>query len=144
MNKSNSVNKKDKSIAKHKRDESNFITKKSSNLIKKSTLSKKEDKKTHKNKRSYKNFSRYIFKVLKGVHNEIGISKKSVDIMNSFLFDIYDKLALEASKLVRYNKKNTLSAREIQSAVKLLLPGELAKHAIIEGSKAINKFASEK
>ncbi len=143
MNKSASVNRKDKSIQLNKRDESNFATKKSTNIIKKTIGLKKEEKKTT-HKRSYKNFSRYIFKVLKGVHNEIGISKKSVDIMNSFLYDIYDRLALEASKLVRYNKKNTLSAREIQSAVKLLLPGELAKHAIIEGSKAINKFASDK
>lgn len=142
MNKSLSANTKDKSVAKNKRDESNFISKQSNNIIKKTSAKAGGNKKTQK--RSYKNFSRYIFKVLKGVHNEIGISKKSVDIMNSFLYDIYDRLALEASKLVRYNKKNTLSAREIQSAVKLILPGELAKHAIIEGSKAINKFASEK
>jgi len=56
--------------------------------------------------------------------------------------DIFERCAIEASKLVRYNKKHTLSAREVQSAVKLLLPGELAKHAIIEGAKAVNKFAS--
>ena len=62
-------------------------------------------------------------------------------IMNSFINDIFERIALEASKLVRYNKKHTLSAREIQSAVKLLLPGELAKHAISEGAKAVNKIA---
>ena len=65
-----------------------------------------------------------------------------MNIMNSFINDIFEKIALEASKLVRYNKKHTLSAREVQSAVKLLLPGELAKHAIIEGAKAVNKFVS--
>nr|GEX15169.1 histone H2B [Tanacetum cinerariifolium] len=43
------------------------------------------------------------------------------------------KLAAESSKLVRYNKKNTLSSREIQTAVRLVLPGELAKHAVSEG-----------
>ena len=64
--------------------------------------------------------------------------------MNSFIYDVHEKIALEASKLVRYNKKHTLSAREIQSAVKLLLPGELAKHAIIEGAKAVNKYTSGK
>ncbi len=31
---------------------------------------------------------------------------------------------------------------EIQTAVRLLLPGELAKHAAIEGTKAVTKHAS--
>ncbi|PWA60057.1 histone H2B [Artemisia annua] len=44
-------------------------------------------------------------------------------IMNSFINDIFEKLAAESSKLVRYNKKNTLSSREIQTAVRLVLPG---------------------
>lgn len=97
---------------------------------------------THRRKSRHETFSVYIYKVLKQVHNDTGVSKKSMDIMNSFINDIFEKIALEASKLVRYNKKHTLSAREVQSAVKLLLPGELAKHAIIEGAKAVNKFAS--
>ena len=63
-----------------------------------------------------------------------------MNIMNSFINDTFDKMAAEASKLVRYNKKRTLSSREVQSAVKLMLPGELAKHAISEGTKAVTKF----
>ena len=101
----------------------------------------KSDK--HARRRSrHETFSVYVYKVLKQVHNDTGISKKSMAIMNSFVNDLFERVALEASKLVRYNKKHTLSAREVQSAVKLLLPGELAKHAIIEGAKAVNKFAS--
>ena len=102
---------------------------------------KKDGKKEHKRSR-HETFSVYIYKVLKQVHNDTGISKKSMAIMNSFINDIFERIALEASKLVRYNKKHTLSAREVQSAVKLLRPGELAKHAIIEGAKAVNKIAS--
>ena len=102
---------------------------------------KKDGKKEHKRSR-HETFSVYIYKVLKQVHNDTGISKKSMAIMNSFINDIFERIALQASKLVRYNKKHTLSAREVQSAVKLLLPGELAKHAIIEGAKAVNKIAS--
>ena len=102
---------------------------------------KKDGKKEHKRSR-HETFSVYIYKVLKQVHNDTGISKKSMAIMNSFINDILERIALEASKLVRYNKKHTLSAREVQSADKLLLPGELAKHAIIEGAKAVNKIAS--
>ena len=86
----------------------------------------KKDSKTPdgkaKKQRRHETYSVYIYKVLKQVHQDTRIS-------------------LEASKLVRYNKKHTLSAREIQSSVKLLLPGELAKHAIIEGAKAVNKIS---
>ena len=90
----------------------------------------------------HETFSVYIYKVLKQVHSDTGISKKSMAIMNSFINDIFDRVALEASKLVRYNKKHTLSAREVQSAVRLLLPGELARHAIVEGAKAVTKITA--
>lgn len=53
--------------------------------------------------------------------------------MNSFINDAFERIATEAGKLVRYNKKGTLSSREIQTAVRLILPGELAKHAVSEG-----------
>ena len=107
--------------------------------VKKST---KKEEKSKKRRSRHETFSVYIYKVLKQVHGDTGVSKKSMAIMNSFINDIFEKISLEASKLVRYNKKHTLSAREVQSAVKLLLPGELAKHAIIEGAKAVNKYAS--
>ena len=103
---------------------------------------KNEKEKKAKKKGRHETFGVYIYKILKQVHPEMGISKKSMAIMNSFIYDIFEKASIEASKLVRYNKKHTLSAREVQSSVKLLLPGELAKHAIIEGAKAVNKFAS--
>ena len=89
-------------------------------------------------------FSVYIYRVLKQVHPETGISKRSMSIMNSFINDIFEKFAAEASKLVRYNKKQTLSSREVQTAVRLILPGELAKHAVSEGTKAVTKYSSFK
>ena len=87
-------------------------------------------------------FSVYIYRVLKQVHPETGISKRSMSIMNSFIHDIFEKIASESAKLVRYNKKSTLSSREVQTAVRLLLPGELAKHAVSEGTKAVTKYSS--
>ena len=93
-------------------------------------------------RRRAETFSVYIYRVLKQVHPETGISKRSMHILNSFVADIFEKIALEASKLVRYNKKHTLSSREVQTAVRLLLPGELAKHAVSEGTKAVTKYSS--
>ena len=61
-------------------------------------------------------------------------------VMNSFIGDIFEKVVGEAGKLSRYAKKATLSSREVQTAVRLVLPGELAKHAVSEGTKAVTKF----
>jgi histone H2B len=96
---------------------------------------------SRKRKRT-ESFALYIYKVLKQVHPETGISKKSMSIMNSFINDIFDRLANEATRLIRFNKKRTLSSREIQTAVRLMLPGELSKHAVSEGTKAVTKYTT--
>ncbi|KAI6005612.1 putative HTB2-histone H2B.2 [Pisolithus albus] len=82
-------------------------------------------------------YSSYIYKVLKQVHPDTGISNKAMAILNSFVNDIFERIATEASKLAAYSKKSTISSREIQTAVRLILPGELAKHAISEGTKSV-------
>jgi histone H2B len=78
--------------------------------------------------------------VLKQVHPDTGISNKAMSILNSFVNDIFERVAGEASKLASYNKKSTISSREIQTAVRLILPGELAKHAVSEGTKAVTSM----
>ncbi|KAJ6831193.1 histone H2B.11-like [Iris pallida] len=101
-----------------------------------------KSKKKKKKGKSVETYKIYIFKVLKQVHPDIGISSKAMGIMNSFINDIFEKLAGEASRLARYNKKPTVTSREIQTSVRLVLPGELAKHAVSEGTKAVTKFTS--
>ncbi|KAL7534730.1 hypothetical protein ACHAXR_009547 [Thalassiosira sp. AJA248-18] len=100
------------------------------------------DGKKKRSKKRVESYSTYIYKVLKQVHPDTGISKKGMSIMNSFINDIFGRIAGEAGKLATYNKKATLSSREIQTAVRLMLPGELAKHAVSEGTKAVTKFSS--
>ena len=95
-----------------------------------------------KSAKRIESYSSYIYKVLKQVHPNIGISKRGISILNSFVNDIFERIALESSKLARFNKKATLSSREIQTSVRLILPGELAKHAVSEGTKAVTKFTS--
>ncbi|XP_074528956.1 histone H2B 1/2-like [Halichoeres trimaculatus] len=86
----------------------------------------------------------YIYKVLKQVHPDTGISSKAMNIMNCFVNDIFERIAGEASRLAHYNKRSTITSREIQTGVRLLLPGELAKHAVSEGTKAVTKYTSSK
>ncbi|KIM87129.1 hypothetical protein PILCRDRAFT_815591 [Piloderma croceum F 1598] len=98
---------------------------------------KKKRKKARK-----ETYSSYIYKVLKQVHPDTGISNKAMAILNSFVNDIFERIATEASKLAAYSKKSTISSREIQTSVRLILPGELAKHAISEGTKSVTKFSA--
>jgi histone H2B len=96
--------------------------------------------------------------VLKQVHPDTGISNKAMAILNSFVNDIFERIATEASsrflsdlfwifksdglftELAAYSKKSTISSREIQTSVRLILPGELAKHAISEGTKSVTSM----
>jgi histone H2B len=100
-----------------------------------------DKKRKRKRKETY---SSYIYKVLKQVHPDTGVSSKAMSIMNSFVNDIFGRIAAEASRLTQYNKRRTITSREIQTAVRLLLPGELAKHAVSEGTKAVTKYTSSK
>jgi len=93
-------------------------------------------------KKRTETYSTYVYKVLKQVHPDTGVSKKAMSIMNSFINDVFERIASEAGRLCRYNKKATLSSREIQTASRLILPGELAKHAVSEGTKAVTKYTS--
>ncbi|KAG6874189.1 hypothetical protein C0995_003735 [Termitomyces sp. Mi166 len=94
-----------------------------------------------KKKRRKRGFTR-LPAVLKQVHPDTGISNKAMAILNSFVNDIFERIATEASKLASYSKKSTISSREIQTSVRLILPGELAKHAISEGTKSVTKFSA--
>ena len=108
----------------------------------KKTPSKKKSEGTKRKKKRTESFSMYIYKVLKQVHPDTGVSKKAMSIMNSFVNDIFDRTASEAGKLVSYSKSKTLTSREVQTAIRLILPGELAKHAVSEGTKAVTKYTS--
>ena len=95
-------------------------------------------------KANFGKWKTYVYKVLKQVHPEIGISTKAMNIMESFVNDLFERIAAEASKLARYSRQSTILPRDIQSAVRLLLPGELSKHAVSEGNWAITKYSASR
>lgn len=89
-------------------------------------------------------WSHYILQLLKRVHThgDMGISGKGMRIMDSAVNDLFERLAGTTKHLLRVNKQKTLSSRDVQTAVRLILPGELAKHAMSEGTKAVAKYTS--
>ncbi|KAK2424099.1 Histone superfamily protein [Trifolium repens] len=102
----------------------------------------KEKRKRKRGRRMGEGYQRYVYRVLKQVHPDMGISSQAMTILNNLMNDMFEKLADEAAKLKTYTGHMTLSSKEIQGAVKLVLPGELGKHAIAEGTKAITNYIS--
>ena len=91
--------------------------------------------------------ARFPFQTARGSKNST--SKKKTDFFPLSPFSLLSppspplpQIATETAQLARYNKKPTVTSREIQTAVRLILPGELAKHAVSEGTKAVTKFTS--
>lgn len=92
-------------------------------------------KKQMRRKKTSNTFKACIFKILKNIHSDIGISQTAMEIMNSFIIDMSEKISNEAYKLASHSKKATISTKEIETAVKLVIRGDLAKHAVHEGPK---------
>ena len=97
------------------------------------------------------NFSTYIHKVLKQVHQDSGLTTDAKMQVNSFINTVGEAITDEAAFLTKglphlkkskRQGKKTLSSREIQTAARIVLRGELAKHAVSEGTKAVTKFMS--
>ncbi|KAL4611568.1 hypothetical protein ACB092_08G134000 [Castanea dentata] len=101
-----------------------------------------KEKKIRKRKISGEGYKRYVFMVFKQVRPGMGISSKAMTIFNNLMNDMFERLASEAAKLSKYTGRMTLSSREIQGAVRLVLPGELGKHANSEGTKAVTTYIS--
>lgn len=87
-------------------------------------------------------YSTYVYKVLKQVHPDTGFSGEGLATINNLVRINLKKIVEAVNNLMRTSKghKKTISSREIQCAVRLCLPGELSKHAIAEGTKAVTKY----
>ncbi|KAH9013607.1 histone-fold-containing protein, partial [Lactarius hengduanensis] len=76
---------------------------------------------------------------LKQVHPDTGISNKTTPVLNSFVNDISNakgpELLCQRRHFRTHCQKSAILPREIQTAVRLILPGELSKHAISEGTR---------
>jgi histone H3/H4 len=93
-------------------------------------------------RKAKRSFSVYVRRSLKAINAKLTVSSKASAIVNSFIADQFDRIATEAAAIARSNRRQTLGSREIQTAVRLLLPAELAKHAISEATRAVAKLAS--
>ena len=84
----------------------------------------------------------YIHKVLKQVHPELSISNRAMSVMNDLIQHLFEQCCDETRQIVRLGNKKTATTREIQTAIRLWVPGELAKHAQSEAVRIIMTFSS--
>ncbi|KAF8288281.1 putative histone H2B [Trypanosoma cruzi] len=94
---------------------------------------KKDGKRSHRKPK--RTWNVYISRSLKSINNHMSMSGRTMKIVNSFVNDLFERIASEAATVVRVNKKRTLGARELQTAVRLVLPADLAKHAMAEAPR---------
>ncbi|XP_057161078.1 late histone H2B.2.2-like [Ursus arctos] len=87
--------------------------------------------------RRKESYNIYLYKVLKQVHKGLSLSQKAVGVVGSFVKDVFERIADEAAPAKRSSKHSTISSREMQTALRPLLPGEIGKHAVSEATKAI-------
>nr|XP_025717894.1 late histone H2B.L4-like [Callorhinus ursinus] len=103
-------------------------------------MNPKQTPPSHRRRHCSDSFATYFARVLKHVHEGLSLSQEAVSVMDSFVKDIFELMPEEASRLARFTKRSTITTREIQTAVRLLQPGEIGKHAVSEAVKAVIRF----
>lgn len=88
------------------------------------------------------NFTTYLRKILAQVHPDTGITNSALVSLNAIIFYIGKELSERAEKVARQEGRLSISANTIQIAVRLIIPGELSKHAVSHGTRGVVLFES--
>lgn len=87
------------------------------------------------------NYGAYVSKVLKQVTTDKSITEGGRQVINAFVLDMFERIVHKADELrVRNKTRPTLASKDIEFAVKLLFPAELARYAVQAGNKAIETY----
>uniref|UniRef100_A0A4W2HX90 Core Histone H2A/H2B/H3 domain-containing protein n=1 Tax=Bos indicus x Bos taurus TaxID=30522 RepID=A0A4W2HX90_BOBOX len=89
---------------------------------------------------NFASFATYFRRVLKQVHTGLSLSHEAMNVMDSFVKHMFEQIAEEAGSLAHSSKHCTITSGEIQRAVRLLLPGEIGKHAVSEATKSVIRY----
>ncbi|XP_055986241.1 late histone H2B.L4-like [Sorex fumeus] len=95
-------------------------------------------------RRTYESFAIYFPRVLKTVQEGMSLSKQALCVLDSFVEDIFERIVREAAKLTQASNRVTITCQELQAAVRMLLPRELARNAEKEGTKAVLRYTENR
>ena len=62
--------------------------------------------------------------------------------LNQIIADKFEQIMNESRGLIVTSKKSTLTSKEIETACKLMIPGELGSNAVLAGRKALQRFST--
>ena len=85
-------------------------------------------------------FKNSLYKVLKKIDIDGTISNKGMEVMNDMVIDMFQKIAGTAGDLAKKDGRNTMLGRDVLTAVRILLPGQLKLHAFYEGHHAYTRY----
>lgn len=85
-------------------------------------------------------FRAYVYKVLKQVHSDTGISKKALNQVSNLAMYIFEIIVEEANRVLRMSSKSTLTSDDIQTAMKLTVPSSLTRLGVSEGTKSVSSY----
>jgi len=71
------------------------------------------------------------------VHKNLRIKSISVGIINDMIKNLCEEIIAVANKLAQLGKRKRVGQKEVKSALLLLIPGELVKHAISEATRSL-------
>lgn len=108
------------------------------------TTKKKSKSKTsgHKSARQkqQRQWHYYINKIRRNSNKDFSLSRRAMAVLGSFVEDMFDRIANEAVNVAQISKVKTLTGREIQMAVRLMMGGELLKYGMCEGTRAVHSY----
>ena len=123
---------------------------------KKSTGAKRGPKLNKNGKRirkpNYKSYSTYVHKLMTktfgvkastkaGKKSSVAITSRGMGIVNSFVVDLFERIAEEAGRANHFAGQKTLRSGAIVAGVKMHFPDEMASHALSAGVAAVAKYA---
>jgi histone H3/H4 len=99
--------------------------------------------------KSYDSFGLYIKNVLKVVAAEkrtdyVQISSNAVAVLDDVVLELIDDLHSAMHSIIKSSKLVTLTKSVVESATRLVLPGELGKQAISVAQTAVSSFQNTK
>lgn len=103
-----------------------------------------KDKPANKKKADYSSYRTYVYKVMKQVHPDTGMGSSALNNLDSIAHFVIKKVMRPVNIITRREKVMTITSRHVQTGVRLAFPGELAKHAVSEGTKAVSKYVNSK
>ncbi|XP_058568707.1 histone H2B type 1-A-like [Neofelis nebulosa] len=85
-------------------------------------------------------FATYFPRILKQSQEGLALLQEAMSVMVSLLTDILERIVGVASRLAHSTKHSTITSKEIQRAMRLLLLREFGKQVVSEATKAVIRY----